>query len=178
MRLPATVLRAGLSGVAAALLVTGCSGSDDEPGTASSAGAPTSGSSAAAPSTGTSEEDVQTFCAEAEAAFTRVSDAFGSATDPANVTAALDQGVSAFDEVEPPAEISSDWSALRQGLAGLRDAVGGTDVSTPQGQAALQGAVTTFQTEAAEPQQNLEQYLTANCDIDAGQATTPAAPSS
>ena len=176
MRLPATVVRVGLSSVAAALLVTGCSGSDEEPGSAaSSAGASTSGSSAAAPSTGTSAEDVQTFCAEAEAAFTRVSDAFGSATDPANVTAALDQGVSAFDEVQPPAEISSDWSALQQGLAGLRDAVAGTDVSTPQGQAALQGAVTTFQSEAAGPQQNLEQFLTANCG---GGQTTPAAPSS
>jgi len=171
MRTSATVLRAGLSGAAAVLLLTGCSGSGDDPEAGSTA-APATSSSAAA-STSTSADDVQAFCTEAEAAFTRVSQAFGSATDPANVSAALDQGVAAFDGVQPPAEISSDWSALRQGLAGLRDAVAGTDVTTPEGQAALQGAVTTFQTDAAEPQQNLEQYLTANCD-GLGGTPTPA----
>ena len=174
MRLSATVLRAGLSGAAAVVLLTGCSGSGDEPEAGSTAAPSTSGSAGASAST--SADDVQAFCTDAQAAFTRVSQAFGSATDPANVSAALDQGVAAFDEVEPPAEISSDWSALQEGLAGLRDAVAGTDASTPEGQAALQGAVTTFQTDAAEPQQRLEQFLTTNCD---GLGGTPApAPSS
>jgi len=178
MRPPATVLGAGLSTAAAVLLLTGCGGSGEEPGATASSGASAPSSSAAAESSATADEGVQGFCAEAEAAFTRVADAFGSATDTANVAAALDQGVAAFDEVEPPAEISSDWSALQQGLVGLRDAVAQTDVSTPEGQAALQGAVTTFQTDAAAPQQNLEQYLSANCDdLDVG-GTSPAAPSS
>jgi hypothetical protein len=167
MRLSATALRAGLSGAAAVLLLTGCGGSGDEPDAAPATSSP------AAASSSTSDEDVQTFCTEAQAAFTRVSQAFGSATDPANVSAALDQGVAAFDDVQPPAEISSDWSALREGLAGLRDAVAGTDASTPEGQAALQGAVTTFQTDAAEPQQRLEQFLTTNCD-GLGGSPTPA----
>lgn len=174
MRLSATVLRAGLSGAAAVLLLTGCSGSGDDPAAGSTA-APATSSSAAA-STSTSGEDVQAFCTEAQAAFTRVTQAFGSATDPANVSAALDQGVAAFDEVQPPAEITSDWSSLREGLAGLRDAVAGTDVSTPEGQSALRDAVTTFQDDAAGPQQDVEQFLTANCD---GLSGTPTpAPSS
>jgi hypothetical protein len=171
MRPSATVLRAGLSGAAAVLLLAGCSGSEDQPEAGATA-APATSSSAAA-SASTSADDVQAFCTEAEAAFTRVSQAFGSATDPANVSAALDQGVAAFDEVEPPAEIGADWSSLREGLAGLRDAVAGTDASTPEGQAALQGAVTSFQTDAAEPQQNLERFLTANCE-GLGGTPTPA----
>jgi hypothetical protein len=174
MRPPATVLGAGLSAAAAVLLLTGCGGSDDEPAT--SAAPSSSSATSGSPATGSSasaDDGVQGFCDEAEAAFTRVANAFSSATDTANVTSALDQGVAAFDEVEPPAEISSDWSALQQGLVVLRDAVAGTDVSTPEGQAALQGAVTTFQNDAAAPQQNLEQYLTAHCDdLDVG--TTPA----
>ena len=179
MRPPATVLGAGLSAAAAVLLLTGCGGSDEEPAATASSSASASGSPSAAESSATADEAVQGFCAEAEAAFTRVADAFSSATDSANVTTALDQGVAAFDEVEPPAEISSDWSALQQGLVGLRDAVAGTDVSTPEGQAALQGAVTTFQNDAAAPQQNLERYLSANCDdLDVGGTTGPAAPSS
>ena len=168
MRLPAPVLTAGLSATAA-LLLTACGGSDDTATTAE----PTAGSSAA-PSGSTAEEDVQAFCTEAEEVFTRVSNAFNSVTDPANFTSVLDQGVTAFDEVEPPAEISADWSALQDGLAGLRDAIADTDVNTPEGQTALQGAVTDFQTDTAEPQQNLEQYVTANCDNAATDAPTSA----
>jgi hypothetical protein len=173
MRPPGTVLRAGLSTTAAVLLLTACGGSGEEPDAASTS-APAPSSSAAAESTGTSEEEVQAFCTEAEAVFTRVGNAFDSVTDPANFSAVLDQGVAAFDEVQPPAEISSDWSALQQGIAGLRDAVAGTDLGTPEGQVALQEAVTRFQTEAATPQQNLEQYVTANCDNAATGAPTTA----
>ncbi len=169
MRLPAPVLTAGLS-AAAALLLTACGGSDEDAATTAE---PTAGSSAAA-SGSTSEEDVQAFCTEAEEVFTRVGTAFNSVTDPANFTTVLDQGVTAFDEVEPPAEISSDWSALQDGLAGLRDAIADTDVDTPEGQTALQGAVTDFQTDTAEPQQNLEQFVTANCDNAATDAPTSA----
>jgi hypothetical protein len=169
MRLPAPVLTAGLS-AAAALLLTACGGSDEDAATTAE---PTAGSSAAA-SGSTSEEDVQAFCTEAEEVFTRVGTAFNSVTDPANFTTVLDQGVTAFDEVEPPAEISSDWTALQEGLAGLRDAIAGIDVETPEGQTALQGAVTDFQTDTAEPQQNLEQFVTANCDNAATDAPTSA----
>jgi hypothetical protein len=163
MRPSSTIVKAGLSVTAAVLLLTACGGSDEEPVTTSSAGASAT-SSAAAESSGPPDGEVQAFCTEAEAVFTRVGNAFDSVTDPANFTAVLDQGVAAFDQVEPPPEISSDWAALQEGLRGLRDAVASTDPSTPEGQAALRAAVTTFQNETAEPQQNLEQFVTANCD--------------
>jgi hypothetical protein len=171
MRPSATVLTGSLSATAAVLLLTACGGSDEEPAAGASAGA-TATSSAAGESTATSQDEVQTFCTETEAVFTELSSAFSSVTDPANYSAALDQSVAAFDQVQPPAEISSDWTALQQGLAGLRDAVAGTDLSTPEGQTALQGAVTTFQTDTAEPQQALEQYATTNCDNAAGAPTS------
>ena len=161
MRLSASVLRGGLSAAAAVLLLTACGGSE-EPDAGTTGGTATGSAPAEATAT-TSEEDVQAFCTEAETVFTELTAAFGSVTDPANYTAVLDQSVAAFDQVQPPAEISSDWSALQDGLVGLRDAVAGTDVGTPEGQAALQDAVTTFQTDVAEPQQNLEGFVTANC---------------
>lgn len=176
MRLPSSVSTAALSATAA-LLLTACGGSDEE---AASTAEATAGSSAAASATSaaasgsTSEEDVQAFCTEAEEVFTRVSNAFNSVTDPANFTSVLDQGVTAFDEVQPPAEISPDWSALQDGLAGLRDAIDGIDMNTPEGQTALQGAVTDFQTDTAEPQQSLEQFVTANCDNAATDVPTDA----
>ncbi len=170
MRLPAPVSTAAAC-ASAALLLTACGGSGEEPAATT---VEATGSSSAAASGSTSEEDVQAFCTEAEAVFTRVGTAFDSVTDPANFTSVLDQGVAAFDEVEPPAEISSDWSALQQGLAGLRDAIAGTDMNTPEGQTALQGAVTDFQTDTAEPQQSLEQFVTANCDNVATDAPTSA----
>lgn len=169
MRLPAPVLTAALSATAA-LLLTACGGSDEEAATTAEA----TGSSSAAASGSTSEEDVQAFCTEAEEVFTRVGNAFNSVTDPANFTTVLDQGVAAFDEVQPPAEISSDWSALQDGLAGLRDALTDVDVNSPEGQVALQGAVAELQTDTAEAQQGLEQFVTANCDNAATDAPTSA----
>ncbi len=198
MRPPATVLGAGLSAVAAVLLLTGCGGSDEEPTAPASSSAPATGSStAAAPSSSTTapggssaapsssttapaggaEPEVASFCTDTEAAFTRVGQAFGSVTDPAAVPAALDEGAAALAEVDPPAEIVDAWAAIQDGLARLREAVAAADVSTPAGAASLQGAIGTFQTETAAPQQAIEQYLAANCgDLAVGGA--PAAPTS
>ena len=170
MRPTASVLRGGLSAAAAVLLLTACGA--EEPAAGGGAGGTATGAAAAEATATTSEEDVQAFCTEAETVFTELTAAFGSVTDPANYTAVLDQSVAAFDQVRPPAEISSDWSALQDGLVGLRGAVAGTDVGTPEGQAKLQEAVTTFQTDVAEPQQNLEQFVTANCANAAPEAPT------
>jgi hypothetical protein len=172
MRPPATAVTAGLSATAAVLLLAGCGGSDEDPAAATS-GASTASSSAAAESTGTSDEDVQAFCAQVEDVFSRVSAAY----DPANVTGSLDESVAAFAEVQPPAEISADWSAIQDGLAGLRDTVAATDVGTPEGQAAAQAALVDFQTGTAGVQQNLERFVTANCD-DAAPEAPASTPSS
>ena len=166
MRAPATVLGAGL---AAALLLTACGGSGEEPDAAPSTGAPAISSAATSPPP-PAGEDVEAFCGQVESVFSRVSAAY----DPANVTGSLDESVAAFDEVQPPAEIADDWAAIQQGLTELRDTIAGTDLNTPGGQASAQVALTDFQTSTAGVQQELEQYVTANCDTAATGAPSSA----
>ena len=156
-----------LSSAAALVLLTSCGGSDDESDTAS--GPATSSSSSAAASSSSAEsgsasdEDVQAFCTEAEQVFGGLSDGLDAA-QPADLAATLDQAVTAFDDIEPPAEISADWQTLQQSFTGLRDAVSGTDLNTPEGQAALQQAASDLQTQSADAQANLEAWTTENCD--------------
>ena len=158
----------GLS-AAALVLLTACGSSDGESDAASDSSAATSGSSASSSGSGSAEsgsssdEDVQAFCTEAEQVFGQLSEGLDAA-QPADLAATLDQAVAAFDEIEPPAEISGDFSTLQQAFTGLRDAVAGADLATPEGQAALQQAATDLQTNSADAQANLEAWTTENCD--------------
>jgi hypothetical protein len=160
------LLRTGLS-VAALVVLTAC-GADDEASEAaatSTAAGPSSaaGSSTAGSSTAPSgDAEAQTFCTEAEQAFTEISNGLDAA-DPSSLDAALDQSVDAFDRIEPPAEIAADWDALQQAFAGLRDAVAGVDLNTTEGQTAVQQAVTDLETQTADPQARLQQYVDAHC---------------
>jgi hypothetical protein len=167
MRAPATLLKAGLSAGAALLLLTACGGSDDEQSDAaagsSSAGSSSAASSSAEASASTSDEDVQQFCTDAEAVFSTISDSLDAA-QPADLVPALDQAVSAFDQLEPPAEISADWDTAQQAFVGLRQAVAGADLTTPEGQASVQQAVTDLQAQAGDAQTNIDTWVTANCD--------------
>jgi len=165
MRSPAPLLKAGVSAAAALLLLTACGGSDDEQSD-SAAGSSTAGASSSASSSSSSsasDQDVQAFCTDAEAVFTKLSDGLDAA-EPTDLGPTLDEGVAAFDEIDPPAEISEDWTVLKQAFAGLRDAVVGSDITTPEGQAAVQQAVTDLDTQAGTAQDNLEAWVTANCD--------------
>jgi hypothetical protein len=168
MRAPATLLKAGLSAGAALLLLTACGGSDD--GQSDAAGSSSAGSSSsAAASSGaeasgsTSDADVQQFCTDAEAVFSQISDGLDAA-QPTDLVPALDQAVSAFDQIEPPAEISADWDTAQQSFVGLRQAVAGADLTTPEGQASVQQAVTELQAQAGDAQTNIDNWVTANCD--------------
>src|SRR3954471_10018442 len=160
------LLRTGLS-VAALVLLTAC-GADDEASDAaatSTAAGPSSaaGSSAAGSSAAPSgDAEAQTFCTEAEQAFTEISNGLDAA-DPNNLGAALDQSVNAFDQIEPPAEIASDWDALQQAFAGLRDAVAGVDLNTTEGQTAVQQAVSDLEARTADPQARVQQYVDGHC---------------
>ena len=168
MRPTAPLLKAGVSAAAALLLLTACGGSDDEQsdtasGSSSSATSSASSSAGSGSSSSTSDQDVQAFCTDAEAVFTKLSDGLDAA-EPADLGPTLDEGVAAFDEIDPPAEISDDWTVLKQAFAGLRDAVVGSDITTPEGQAAVQQAVTDLDTQAGTAQDDLEAWVTANCD--------------
>ena len=178
MRAPATLLKAGFAAAAALLLLTACGGSDDESDAAGSSSSSSAGSSSAGSSSGssssaaggsagssatTSDDDVQEFCTKAEEVFGGISDGLDAA-EPTDLGTALDQGVAAFDTIQPPAEISADWNTLKGAFSGLRDAVAGVDLNTAEGQAAVQQAVTDLDAQSSQAQTNLDTWVNTNCD--------------
>jgi hypothetical protein len=170
MRVPPTLLKAGLSASAALLLLTACGGSDGEQSDAaatsagsSSAGSSGAASSGAATSGSTSDEAAQEFCTQAESVFSEISAGFDAA-QPTNLLPTLDEAVSAFDQITPPAEISGDWDSAKQAFVGLRDAVAGADLNTPEGQQAVQQAATDLQGQAGAAQTAIDSWVTENCD--------------
>ena len=142
MRAPANLLQAGLAAGAALLLLTACGGSGDEQSdaaatsagssSAGSAGAASSGaaSSGAGASGSTSDEDVQAFCSQAESVFSEISAGLDAA-QPTGLLPALDQAVSAFDQITPPAEISGDWDTAQQAFVGIDRMLGRYDPDRP-----------------------------------------------
>ena len=168
MRAPGNLWKAGLSAAAAVVLLTACGGSDEETDAASgsstsSSSTSSSSSSAAETSSGTSDADVQAFCTEAEQVFTGLSTSLDAA-NPADIGTALDQSVASIEAIEPPAEISADWDTLKAAFSGLRDAVKGADLSTPEGQASVSQAVTDLTAQSTDAQTRLDAWTTANCD--------------
>ena len=177
MRAPATLLKAGLTATAALLVLTACGGSDDEAAGAAASSAPASSSapstaatsSSAAPSSsaaasgGSDDPAVQAFCDQAGTALTQVSSSL-SGSDPAAVGPALEQAVTDLEAVQAPAEISADWDQAKKLFAGLRDAVNGADLNTPEGQATAQKAATDLAAQSQDAQTNLETWVSANCD--------------
>ena len=164
MRAPAPLLQAGLSAGAALLLLAACGGSDDaQSDAATSTGSSSAASSGAGASGSTSDQDAQEFCTQAEAVFSEISAGLDAA-QPTDLVPALDQAVAAFDQITPPAEISGDWDTAQQSFVGLRDAVAGADLTTPEGQQAVQQAVTDLQGQAGAAQTAIDSWVTENCD--------------
>jgi hypothetical protein len=167
MRTPRTLVRAGLP-LAVLVVLTACGGSDDAASDAAATSSAATSSAAGSSAAGSSQApagdaEAQAFCTEAQQAFAQISNDLDAA-DPNSLGAALDQSVDAFDQIEPPAEIASDWDALQQAFAGLRDAVAGVDITTTEGQARVQQAVADLETQAADPQARVQQYVDTHCE--------------
>ena len=173
MRAPATLLKAGLTATAALVLMTACGGSEDEAPEAAASSAPSSSSapassSSAAPSSsaaasgGSDDPAVQAFCDQAETVLTQVSTSL-STTDPAAVAPALEQAVADLQTVQAPAEISADWESATQLFVGLRDAVAGADLTTPEGQATVEQEAARLQQETGEAQTRVDAWTSENC---------------
>ena len=173
MRAPATLLNAGLSAGAALLLLTACGGSDGAQSDAassssssssggSSSAASSSASSSAGASGSTSDAAAQQFCTQAKAVFSEISKGLDAA-QPTDLVPALDKAVAAFDRITPPAEISGDWDTAQQSFVGLRNAVAGADLTTPEGKQSVQQAVTDLQGQAGAAQTSIDSWVTAHC---------------
>src|SRR3954471_9450262 len=103
MRRNSLVSRAGLSLIAAVVLLTGCSGSGKDDSASSSSKASSSASRTSAQAAGSE------FCTKAAEALSEVEPAFtGQGSDPSGLAPALQQAADKVRSIHPPSEISDD----------------------------------------------------------------------
>jgi hypothetical protein len=170
MRSIPSLSRSALVTAAAAVLLTACgggSGSGSEE-TAESTSADTS--SSAAPSTGSSSASSSTsddpavpaFCAQA-AQYEALGNQLSTAT-PDQLPGLLQQAATAYDSVQPPAEIAGDWQVVGDALQSFADSASSIDLSAPDGQTQLQNAAQQFLTVAQGPEgTHVSQFVETNC---------------
>src|SRR3954467_15341077 len=132
MRRTLTVCRHGLPVVAAVVLLTACGGSGNNDSASSSSKASSSASETKADAAGSE------FCTKAAAVESNVSSAVTDQSDPASIKQALQNAVAQIRAIDPPSEISSDWTALADGVEQLAAAFSDVDLRD-------QGAVATFE---------------------------------
>jgi hypothetical protein len=171
MRVPSTLARAALTGVAALALLTACGGGSNN--TAGTTSAPTTTTAAPTTSAGPTGADAA-FCAAVPQLATQLQAA--QSLPPQQAAAQLPQLVANFDKVTPPAALQSDWQTLGTGLHQLAAAVGSLDLSTAQGQQQFQQLAQQAATQAASAQGSISAWVLSNCGGASG--TTSAATTS
>jgi hypothetical protein len=171
MRSPAPLLRSALAGAVAVVLLTACGGSGDAPAAAPSTSAPAASSSA--PSSGTAAPDpaAEEFCGQMTSAFAEVQGSLAAAT-PQDVAARLPEAVARLEQVQAPADIAGDWTALLDGLRRLSDTAGTLDLGTPEGQQAYADASTRIGQELRPAETALTDYVAANCGLTSASPTS------
>ena len=171
MRSPAPLLRSALAGAVAVVMLTACGGSGDEPAAAPSTSAPAASSSA--PSSGTAAPDpaAEDFCAQMTSAFTEVQGSLAAAT-PQDVAARLPEAVARLEQVQAPADIAGDWTALLDGLRQLSYTAGTLDLGTSEGQQAYADASTRIGQELRPAETALTDYVAANCGLTSASPTS------
>ena len=170
MRPLPTACRGALS-VAAAVLLSACTGSDEGSAASGSSTASSSASgSSAAPSAGSE------FCTRAGSIQQRVASTF-TESDPAQLGALLQEGAAEVRETEPPAEIAADWAALADGLEQVAASFAGVDLGDPASRQALGRRIAELQGPLNTASTNVENYLRDECGLQVG-SNEPAAPTS
>ncbi len=171
------VATALLTTAAGTLLLTGCGDdSDGDAGAASSSSSPAS-STASSPASssggGGAAADPAAFCEDAVEVFGRLSEAFeaieGQSLDAS--VPVLDQAVGAFDQLEPPAEITDDWQVVRNGFADLRDAVDEIDADAADAEAQAEAAVQDIEADISPSLERVDAYYSENCETGAAPAS-------
>jgi hypothetical protein len=162
MRRTVPLFRSGLSVAAAVVLLSGCGGSGDDESASSSSSARSSAAGTSAEASGSE------FCTEAATALSSVEPAFnGAENDPGALAPALQEAADKVRAIDPPTEISADWTALADGIEQLAQAFASVDVNDPASATALQqrtaqviGTLTTSAT-------SVQTYLAEKCGITA-----------
>jgi hypothetical protein len=174
MRLTSNFVRSALTGVAAVALLTACGGGSDNSSASSTSASKTTSSAATSTSAGPTGADAA-FCQQVPQLVSQLT-ALQTA-QPAQVPAMLQQLGTAFQGVQPPAAIASDWQALGAGLQQFGTAISSLDLSTPQGQQQLQAAEQQALAAAAPHQGNISAWVLSNCGGGSGSATSTSAAS-
>jgi hypothetical protein len=173
MRAPALLVTTGLS---AALLLTGCGGSDDESPAAagssssvsgsssSGSSSPSSPSSSGAPGSTGAPAEAAAFCSAAVSLEDAVNGAVGQAeTDPTQLAPALQQLADQYADVEAPQEIAGDWGTLVNGIQQLATAAEDIDFTDPSAAEQLQASVGGLEEQLTTATTNVSTYAVANC---------------
>ncbi|MGY1782073.1 hypothetical protein [Geodermatophilus sp. SYSU D01036] len=169
MRSIAHLSRSAVVAAAAAVVLTACGGSDGSGSeeTAESTAASTSSSaessgSPSGPSGASDDPAVAAFCEQA-AQYEELGNQLSAAT-PEQLPGLLQQAAAAFDTVQPPAEIASDWQVVGDAVQAFSDTANSVDLTTPDGQAQLQTAAQEFVTVAQGPEAtNVARFGEQNC---------------
>ena len=170
MRRTLTVCRNGFAVTAAAVLLTACGGSGDDEASSSSSSETTSSASESSADAADSE-----FCTEAAAIQERVGSTFNDQSDLASLPQALTQAAQEVREVDPPAEIASDWAALADGIDQIAAAIGSVDFSDPNAAATFEQQVAPLQQQLAGASANVSSYLQDECglEVDPSETASP-----
>jgi hypothetical protein len=145
-----TVGRAGVAGAAAAVLLVACGGDGGS--------STDSGNSAAADAGAT---DTAEFCDQAGDIDSRVDDVLSDLGGGSSVPEAIHEAADELRAVEAPEAITTEWTALVDGLDQIADALADLDLTDGDSVAALEeieGRLTTAST-------NVENYLQEECGI-------------
>ena len=169
MRRNSLVSRAGLSLIAAVVLLTGCSGSGKDNSASSSS--KTSASENTAKAAGSE------FCTKAAQALSEVEPAFtGQGADPSGLAPALQQAADKVRSIDPPSEISKDWAALADGIEQFAQAFASVNLNDPASATQLEQRTNELISKLSTSATNVETYLSSKCGLVA--PTQPAAPTS
>lgn len=162
MRLPSNFARTALTGVAAAALLTACSGGSSNNASSSTSATPTATATSSAPTTSAGPTGADAaFCAAVPQLTSEL--AAAQAATPQQAAQQLQQLVANFQKVTPPAALQADWQKLGAGLQQLVTAVGSLDLSTPQGQQQFQQLAQQAATQAAAAQGDISAWVLSNC---------------
>src|SRR4051812_38884331 len=172
MRRTLTLCRTGLAGVAAAVLLTACSGSDDSSASSSSSAVESTSASAGA-SSGSGSGSGSEFCTQAASLENTLS--APDLSDPASAGPAIADAASQVRAIDPPAEISDDWTALADGLDQLGQILTTTDLNDPAQASAAQQQVSQLEADLGDASTNVSNYLSSECGIgnDSSQSAAP-----
>ena len=151
---PLSACRRGFAVAAAAVLLSGCGGSDDE-------ASPAAGSSDATPR----------FCTEAASVQERVGSTVNNPSQQANLPEVLRQTATEIRAIAAPSEISSDWNALADGAEQLSAVIGSVDPARPDAFAGIEQQLNDVTARFTGASTNVSHYLQDECGMDPAPAS-------